>query len=383
MTVPRSKYKRLTCVAALAVRLYVAMFVGTAFAGPLEDAWAAYTRKDYATALQLWRPLADQGNAHARYRLGVMYYTGQGVAQDEPEAMKWFRLIRSAAEQGDADAQLHLGDMFAQGQGVPRDYAAAVMWFTICEARSADQSVKEAASNNAGTLALFVSPVQITEVRRLARDWSLLSGERKTPLSKEEFGSFMKYFYLKPDPSLVSPAIELLRESGIGSQPAARAPLLMAFSCTFSQFDELNKNKWKAEIATLTGDTHGLLSKAIVNNPETILNAVPSSPGKNDMNWQCFFATGDMKYLNDITRQLAFLNERRDANLFFTAASAKWSLASVSKTHSRVSSAIEAMRVGDVVEMRSVAQEILTKSPKQIQDETSTIVKTQREKGIW
>ena len=36
------------------------------FAGPLEDAGAAYDKGDYATALRLLRPLAEQGNAQAQ-----------------------------------------------------------------------------------------------------------------------------------------------------------------------------------------------------------------------------------------------------------------------------------------------------------------------------
>lgn len=39
-----------------------------ASAGPLEDGRAAYDRGDYATALRLWGPLADQGNPSAQYR---------------------------------------------------------------------------------------------------------------------------------------------------------------------------------------------------------------------------------------------------------------------------------------------------------------------------
>ena len=42
-------------------------------AGPLEDANAAYGKEDYATALRLFRPLADQGDADAQFMLGGMY----------------------------------------------------------------------------------------------------------------------------------------------------------------------------------------------------------------------------------------------------------------------------------------------------------------------
>jgi hypothetical protein len=44
---------------------------GAAVAGPFEDGSAAYARGDYATAMRLWRPLADQGDALAPQRRGV------------------------------------------------------------------------------------------------------------------------------------------------------------------------------------------------------------------------------------------------------------------------------------------------------------------------
>ncbi len=83
-------------------------------AGPYENGLAAYQRGDYATALHYWRPLAERGVAQAQNNLGLMYANGQGVPQDDAEAVTWFRL---AAEQGDvysqhqldADAQLQIG----------------------------------------------------------------------------------------------------------------------------------------------------------------------------------------------------------------------------------------------------------------------------------
>jgi len=44
--------------------------VAPATAGPLEDGLAAAQRGDYATALRLWRPFAEQGVAAAEYDLG-------------------------------------------------------------------------------------------------------------------------------------------------------------------------------------------------------------------------------------------------------------------------------------------------------------------------
>ncbi len=55
-------------------------------AGPFEDGLAACGLGDYATAIQLWRPLADQGNVLAQHNLGFMYQNGRGVPQDDAAA---------------------------------------------------------------------------------------------------------------------------------------------------------------------------------------------------------------------------------------------------------------------------------------------------------
>ena len=96
------------------------------FADPLEDGQAAYNRGDYATALKLLRPLAEQGNANAQNNLGWMYDQGDGVTQDFKEAAKWYR---SAAEQGLHEAQYNLGVMYFQGRGIPSDFREALKWY--------------------------------------------------------------------------------------------------------------------------------------------------------------------------------------------------------------------------------------------------------------
>ncbi len=76
-----------------AVLLALALSLGLAArvaAGPYEDAGAAYERGDYATALLLLRPLADQGVAKAQYQLAEMYLLGEGFPPDDAQALKWY-----------------------------------------------------------------------------------------------------------------------------------------------------------------------------------------------------------------------------------------------------------------------------------------------------
>jgi uncharacterized protein len=112
-------------LAMILIATFLAL-AGAAAAGPLEDGEAVFQRGDYATALKLWRPLADQGNAAAQDAIGSMYSDGQGVPQDFVEALKWYR---QAADQGDAGGQFSLGIMYDFGQGVPQNYAEAAKWY--------------------------------------------------------------------------------------------------------------------------------------------------------------------------------------------------------------------------------------------------------------
>ena len=99
-----------------------------AIADDLEDGVAAYVKQDFATALRLWTPLAEQGNVEAELQLGQMYDLGRGVAEDAKTAVKWYTL---AAEKGDKYAQNNLGKKYERGQGVAQNYKIAVKWYTL------------------------------------------------------------------------------------------------------------------------------------------------------------------------------------------------------------------------------------------------------------
>ena len=94
---------------------------------PFQDGIAAYQRGDYATAVELWRPLAEEGDASAQCGLGFMYAMGQGVRQDDTAALGWYR---KAADQGNASAQTNLGVFCERGRGgLSKDDAAAANWY--------------------------------------------------------------------------------------------------------------------------------------------------------------------------------------------------------------------------------------------------------------
>jgi uncharacterized protein len=152
-----------TFKATVAALMFAVSFAGSVAAGPFEDAAAAYKKGDYATALELMRPLAEEGNVAAQFNLGVMYQLSHGVPQDNGAAVSWYR---KAAEQGLAEAQYNLGVMYANGEGVPQDYAAAHMWFNLAAASGNKNAVK--ARN---IVAAELTPAQVAEAQKLAREW--------------------------------------------------------------------------------------------------------------------------------------------------------------------------------------------------------------------
>ena len=116
-----------------------------------------------AEAVKWYRLAADQGLAQAQFNLGVMYDDGRGVPQDDVQAVQWYRL---AADQGHARAQLNLGVMFGTGQGVKQDHVQAHKWFSLAGTGGMEDGRK-----GRDILAKQMTPAQIAEAQRLARAW--------------------------------------------------------------------------------------------------------------------------------------------------------------------------------------------------------------------
>ena len=111
----------------------------TAGAESFNDALEAYNKKDYQTAFQIYKSLAEQGNPRAQNNLGNMYDVGLGVEQDLKQAAA---VVQKAAEQDHQIAQYNLGNMYDVGQGLPQDFDEAKKWYT----RAAEKWIPEGAT---------------------------------------------------------------------------------------------------------------------------------------------------------------------------------------------------------------------------------------------
>jgi len=132
-------------------------------AGPLEEGIEAYEDGDYATAMRLLKPLAEEGDAGAQSGLGAMYYQGEGVQQDYTKALKW---TRKAAEQGEGSAQYNLALLYKRGHGVQKDLTQAYLWFSLSAAQG-----EKLAELFLLTLAEDMTRKEIAEAEKLVQEW--------------------------------------------------------------------------------------------------------------------------------------------------------------------------------------------------------------------
>lgn len=114
--------------------LALGLLIGLMSAGTLAradaytEAFIAAERGEYARAVALFMPLAEEGNAQAQFNLALMYHGGLGVARSEQEAVRWYQ---RAAANGSKEAQEFLAVAYQEGWfGLPRDQQQARYWFS-------------------------------------------------------------------------------------------------------------------------------------------------------------------------------------------------------------------------------------------------------------
>jgi uncharacterized protein len=134
-----------------------------------------------AEAVKWYRLAADQGNAEAQFKLAELHYGGLGVPKDYDEGDKWLRL---SADHGWAEAQVALGNFYEHGAIGPKNFVQAHMWFNLAVSSASTvsrqspslqqrqaESVKRQAEGARDRLANHMTPAQLAEAYRLAREW--------------------------------------------------------------------------------------------------------------------------------------------------------------------------------------------------------------------
>lgn len=165
------------------------------------------------TSLTETRQRADQGDVAAQYLLGLMYATGEGAPKDDAQVTAWYRKAAeqghiaasfglslkatgdvaprpedltevltwysAAAELGQPGAQYGLGILYTNGLGVPEDHVVAHKWTNLAASRVAGANGEEYTQTR-DALARVLTPEQLVEARRLAKEWQAAFEKRPT-----------------------------------------------------------------------------------------------------------------------------------------------------------------------------------------------------------
>ncbi len=93
----------------------------------LESGIAAFETKNFAHAIKLLSPIAEEGNADAMYRMAIMLQNGLGCVADEKKAFKY---MGDAALQDFPLAQHAYAFMFFEGECTEKNIEKSIEWFT-------------------------------------------------------------------------------------------------------------------------------------------------------------------------------------------------------------------------------------------------------------
>lgn len=120
--------------------------------------------QDNVEALRWFTLAAENDNANAQYNIAVMYLNGIGVVRDPEQAVTWFL---KAAENGDPPSQFTLGILLFNGQlQVPQNVAEAYKWFTLAGAAG-----HQAAAANAVLVQELLPAADMQQKQDEARAW--------------------------------------------------------------------------------------------------------------------------------------------------------------------------------------------------------------------
>lgn len=182
-----------------------AMVATGAMGATVKDGVDAWQRADYATAVGIWRPMAEQGDADAAFNLAQAYKLGRGVPTDLAQAKSWYGkaaqgghvqaaanyglllfqdgdrqaampYIRKAADAGDPRAQYVYGTALFNGDLAPKDWPKAYALMTRAGAAGLPQ-----ATTSLAQMDQFLSPADKQKGLAMATQ---LSSQPAPPISR-------------------------------------------------------------------------------------------------------------------------------------------------------------------------------------------------------
>ena len=157
---------------------YISSKVDAGYADVLDKIMKANCRQK----IDLYRHLAEEGDAWGMYNLGNSYLKGIGVPQSDADALAWYQ---KAAEKKYTSAYLALGTLYSDGAAFQEDYATAFDWFMQAAAQG-DASAQFTVAN------MFRKGVGVKQNLAQAAEWYKKSAEQKHQGAKAKLEEMYK-----------------------------------------------------------------------------------------------------------------------------------------------------------------------------------------------
>jgi len=220
----------------LSVVLLLLLCTGPVPAATVDDGIQAFTQNDFATARDIWMPLAEAGDAKATFYMSLLYAQGKGVDENRPLAMEF---LAAAARQGLPVAQFNLGNHYNQGKWVAEDPGLAAYWYR----QAGNRGMARAQHNLAG---LYLIGRGVDKDLELARHWYERAASNGSKPSAEMLANL-------PQPGEAQPpqqAFAALDHAWVKRQPGDKFTLQLLASGSREAVDRLlGQHKFKRQVA--------------------------------------------------------------------------------------------------------------------------------------
>lgn len=255
--------------------------------------FVSYDRADYATALKIWLPQAQAGDAEAQTYVGEIYEKGLGLPPDYRTAAAWYT---RAAEQKNSRAQINLGNLYEKGLGVPQDKARALNLYRSASGLESDNllfaSTVEAHAVSQQELTrlkdevtfknqqLAATQAQLTQTRQeLAQRKQALEQARKTRKDAELalYAQESKAIHQQSSALIAQLRVELEKaQAEVESQRQQMATL----NEQARQFDDQisSTSQTLTQTTTLMASAASQPSIEIIDPPMTLMRGLPTIP---------------------------------------------------------------------------------------------------------
>lgn len=172
----------------------------------VDEAYGAFQRGYFLTALALALPRAEKGDAAAQTLIAEIYSDGLGVAQNLATASGWYAL---ASKNGDSIASFELALMYQQGRGVPKNRQRAAELFAL----AVEQGSIPAKYNMA---LLHIEGIYAEPSLTKAADLMKQAAEANVPEAQYDYGTMlMEGAGVAPDPAEGAHWIRRAAEGGL------------------------------------------------------------------------------------------------------------------------------------------------------------------------